>query len=486
MIVDNSKYQFKIRKHLNKRYLSFIAYEKKDEIIILRQLFNYTKNFIIISSLNKNILENSFIEQFFYCNSENFIIKLKKVFEMNEHLFEYDILNSDFSYIVFIKEDSKKNNYFDYFIRCYDFSFLVSQFRKYSFCKLLFLDNNAVLFLSDEKMEMSNYAFFSKNNKFIYGENELCICPFWGIGDYFLLYSIIKEFFIKSKKEIYIPVINNIQIMESKIYFPRNKKVYFDNESMFNFVSSKNFENVYDIHNIFISKYLLEKNANHDIHITSLIKELLQLNQNFDVYKYEEELKKYIINSIDNEEKKYIDDVVSNNVIGVQFFSGIFDEENSIWKTDTSRIWDNKNIDEFYDICLQNDLRIVNLVPMPNEHIPSLGNLSTEGYIYAISKLQLLVGIDSSAGHIASFYNVPSITIFNDNPFTTKKQKSNYRPLRNNISLYPKDNNIASITYDKVFDIVNACKNNSYSLSINLNHIGFNDYFIKSDYGSIK
>ena len=110
---------------------------------------------------------------------------------------------------------------------------------------------------------------------------------------------------------------------------------------------------------------------------------------------------------------------------------------------------------------MKRNIEVINITQSPVSIIPTLKKLSLEGYVYAISKLSLLVGIDSSAGHVASFYNIPSITIFNSNPFYSKDIKSNYRPLRNNISLYTK--NEEKVSFKDVFKLVESCAKNDFN-----------------------
>ena len=89
-----------------------------------------------------------------------------------------------------------------------------------------------------------------------------------------------------------------------------------------------------------------------------------------------------------------------------------------------------------------------------------LRKLSLSGYAYAISKLKMVVGIDSSAGHIAAFYNIPSITLWGgQTPFEAWEAKISFRPLRNNTSIYSSNKDINLISPKTVFKNMKAVLN---------------------------
>ena len=71
--------------------------------------------------------------------------------------------------------------------------------------------------------------------------------------------------------------------------------------------------------------------------------------------------------------------------------------------------------------------------------------------------MKLVVGMDSSGGHIASFSDVPSITIWQRHAFTPDSTyKRSYRPLRKNISLYSDEITAQCITPRLVFDVMQS------------------------------
>ena len=70
----------------------------------------------------------------------------------------------------------------------------------------------------------------------------------------------------------------------------------------------------------------------------------------------------------------------------------------------------------------------------------------------------MVIGIDSSAGHIASFYNIPSITLWGGfSPVKFWNSYNGYRALRKNYSIVPCDQNLRSVKYDVVYDVLTKC-----------------------------
>lgn len=77
--------------------------------------------------------------------------------------------------------------------------------------------------------------------------------------------------------------------------------------------------------------------------------------------------------------------------------------------------------------------------------------------MYLISKIDCMIGIDSCCGHIAALFNIPSITLWNDqtpSEFVSEMIKISFRPLRKNYSIVPKNGDISSIDYYLVYEIM--------------------------------
>ncbi len=123
----------------------------------------------------------------------------------------------------------------------------------------------------------------------------------------------------------------------------------------------------------------------------------------------------------------------------------------------------------FVNICKQQGLDLLALNPNPYDidlGILQLRQMSTAAYAYTISKLTLLVGIDSSAGHIASFYNIPSITIWGkQSPVDAFDKPISFRAMRKNFSLWSENMDINCITPELVIKKIQNYLNGMLKLS---------------------
>lgn len=128
---------------------------------------------------------------------------------------------------------------------------------------------------------------------------------------------------------------------------------------------------------------------------------------------------------------------------------------------------------EFVNLCNDAQIKLLTFSnhPYTDIQVERLKNVSVLGFIYAISKLKLLVGIDSSGGHIAACYKVPSITVWGKQTpeyfynigikqENLKHNKISYIPLRKNISIWSKDRCIEKvgfkIVFDKMLEVING------------------------------
>ena len=152
--------------------------------------------------------------------------------------------------------------------------------------------------------------------------------------------------------------------------------------------------------------------------------------------------------------------------MALQYFTGSYDDVNDIWVTNTYRNWDQENIKKFVELCNQSNIEVIIFSGQPyyNINIKKIRTDSILSYIYALSKIKVLVGIDSSGGHIASFYNIPSITIWGkqthmfyqitDTSISEKKASDfriSFRPIRRNVSIYSRKRSTNMVLADKVF-----------------------------------
>jgi len=180
-----------------------------------------------------------------------------------------------------------------------------------------------------------------------------------------------------------------------------------------------------------------------------------------DCYRHSGVLQGKIMEKVGEEEKKYINGLVEGKKynIGFQYFTGAFNVQENKWYLD-DRKWDGKNVKKFIAKCKKRGMNLIALNYETYEPDPLLQGfctkkLSIPGYALLISKMDLVVGMDSSPGHIASFYGVPSITLWGkSSPLKLYHTYVGYRALRKNYSIIAKNGELSSIGYRTVFSAV--------------------------------
>ena len=458
MIEDKNLYDMKLTEQYNStdKEVYLLVFDKNFEPNIVKELIKYTKNFIVlltdaISGVNSKTCNK------YYCDKENMQIVLSSIFN-NEH-FEYEFSLSDsneYSCILFVQENKLDSSYSSYMSRCANFSWLCSKNSKFHFYDFYFYNSVAVVRLSDAIEENKDFDILniSLEGSKIYKKKIMLLTPFFGIGDYFIMFSLIYEYLLRISvnfTEIYLPVIcsDKFSMMNCDSYFTGFKKLYFDNECIYNYCLSSSAKNVVSMYNIFRENCYKHFYKSSYKHITSIIRDILDINNDFNIYEHNSVLYKNVVAFLSDDERNYIDSLLlEKEYVGFQFFTGAFDEKTNVWVAETDRFWNETNISKFIDKCEEFGIKILvlNQNPYINSSSMCLKKLSVEGYIYAISKLKLVVGIDSSAGHIASFFNIPNITLWGgQTPFeiniagTDEYFKVGYRSLRKNISIYSKN-----------------------------------------------
>lgn len=466
MILDNDSFNLMMNKYNMKQpkdtYL--IAFNKDDELLVVSRLIKYTKNFLILLTDSIDAVPVRLMNHQYLCNKDNIDRVLERIFKQNETDFDnVSDYTSCLSYIVFVKEaESLQYLYDNYYTRCYNFRFMVSQLKKFSLYDFNFYNYVAIPRLS------TFLDYESKPIKMFVNQNIIKIektffGPFLGIGDFFIMYSIIYEYCLNKLHDVYFPIIDFVPIMNSKLYFPDFKKVYFDNEAIYNFCFSVKNEEILNIYSIFEENNYFQ---NTNKHIVDVVKSILNTDKPKDIYKYNFILSESIFSNINKREKDYIDHLIYNNrFIGMQLFSGVYAEKKGCWKSVTNRNWSEKRIREFVNLCKKQNYQLICLSKLPYEidNLLCMDEVSVEGYAYAISKLSLVVGIDSSAGHIASFFNIPSITVWGSHmPFGRGNKNVSFRPLRKNISIYSDDPVLLDIDPLYVISIIKGVIQNKY------------------------
>jgi len=192
-----------------------------------------------------------------------------------------------------------------------------------------------------------------------------------------------------------------------------------------------------------------------------------RLNIHIDeAYKHSDVLKNIILDNMPAQEKRHIDDLLGERqYVGFQFYTGKQSEYRNEFYYEDRRVWDEENVRSFLELCQNNSMDVVILTPHPYKGLSACLNLpktTVYSYAYAISKLKFVVSIDSSAGHIASFYNIPSLTLWgNTSPLETMDNLTiGFRPLRNNFSIVSKSKSMKNIKGEYVYDVLHTLTQN--------------------------
>jgi hypothetical protein len=444
----------------------YISYNKVDEMKIIEKLYKYNKTFFILHT-NSN--------RFFH-KSNTYCLCYDNI-DINNLYNQYKEINVDY---VEAKKEKAKNNYTSYiyffavpnyrdnenYVKYYNnlFGYCIDKYmldnveNEYLYNNYIIYEKNVILRFCDSKFYEENFE-----------EKRCIISLLGGIGDIFIEYSIIYQFIMEYKKvgvEVCIVLDGPTTNLPELLFDDIAILIYFYNEKIFKYwIEHSNivfFKKVYDIFNN------LEKDADHTINI---YKRLLNQDDNCSYYKYNDILSEIIKKNVTKDELDYINGITinANKIIGLQFFTGNYDILEEKWMIG-NRKWDIDNVLNFINKCDENNIKVLILNPSsPYDDLLlnlSLKPMSVPAYVYTISKLNLIVGIDSSGGHIASFYNIPSITLWGSTtPIIYYESYNGYRPLRKNFSIVASNKNVSSINYEVVFDITKKILDNTLLLS---------------------
>lgn len=278
----------------------------------------------------------------------------------------------------------------------------------------------------------------------------------YGVGDFFLLSSIYYELIRQHKEKgntVYIEFFERKDELHSRtkdmceLFFQSEASyICFQNKKLHTMLMENKENLIFPLIDINDG---IRVEHEHPDHIVNMVQEYLwQGKLHISPYKYEDTLKKILRESLSKEEKDLVDCYCKKNhkLIGIQFYSGKYMEKQGIWQDETPKNWDIKNVLKFCKLCKENNIELVNLSPNPymdviKDYVIALPQMSLVGYIYLISKLYYLVGIDSSANHIAAFYNIPHLTLWWNQLVHRQAHDINtnwcFRSLRNDYSLVP-------------------------------------------------
>lgn len=472
-IMDRNIYRATIaKKNIRNLNIQLLEFDRNIEYHIVKKIMRYTHNFIILLTDSEEKI-TVYKYQKHVCSLRNIDNILSNIFCGKIYSETESVTNiTNKEYIIFVSKDYGTGRYTSYYgtnVNSFHFTYLIDNLKHFHLYDYYFYDSHAIVRLANGGR--SDGVKIIDNNKLQDG-SKIVLSPLVGIGDYFMMFSILYEYVVRQSRkgiEVYFTVVdNNIPIISLlSVMFPQNKCVRFDNGSMYNYCLSVENKEVISLATIHIRECMEGKYNVQGYHITDTIKEILGIEADFPIYKHSKYLMERIISSLSKEEKKYIDTFFEKtNYVALQYFTGSYDDVNDIWVTNTYRNWDQENIKKFVELCNHSNIEVIIFSGQPyyNINIKKIKTDSILSYIYALSKIKVLVGIDSSGGHIASFYNIPSITIWGkqthmfyqitDTSISEKKASDfriSFRPIRRNVSIYSRKRSTNMVLADKVF-----------------------------------
>ncbi len=340
----------------------------------------------------------------------------------------------------------------------YKFKAISSILRGYKIYDTFFYNSEEVVVLTHKSdAREGDIKIFEDGKELRKGE---IITLLGGIGDTFIMFSLIWEAYERNKKkgiDTYILMNEHNRFWQGSDYcfFRALPNLVFNNTVENNFFKSRKADNLKDMNVSFT-----DDNAKG--HIFELTAKVLGIEADIDPYIHREVLEKIIFDSLSAEDKEYVDATIKENTVGLQYFTGQFVD--GVVVANSSRNWGEESVKEFLRLCRENNIDIVvtnGKVYGEGEDVKELKRMKLPGYVYAISKMAMVVGIDSSAGHIASFFGKPTVTIWGkQSPFDAFNKKISFRALKKNYSFWSDDGCCDSIkpemVMEKVLDIMSG------------------------------
>lgn len=360
-------------------------------------------------------------------------------------------------FILFIQEELLPKSYLGVNRKNYNYSLLKNKLVGYKPVKAYSFENQIVIMYSkkDYNTDIENDPKY--------------LIPFEGVGDLFMQYSILHRFIEDEARDCNLSMIciGNNGTVES-LSMLLQQKITLQHISTgakyLDWCTLISKDCIYPLFTDFLEGCKKGgKYSEGEYHIIDIIKDILQVDKNFDPYTCSEFLKQISLDYIPEAEKKYVDELVEGKeYIGFQYYTGSYDPENDVWYGMNGKSWTEEQTVKFTELCEEHEIPLLLLNSSPYKCLKGeqLEKMSLFGYVYAVSKVKALVGIDSSAGHIASFYHKPNITVWGgQSPLKSWGAKVSFRPLCMNYSIIPEDLNSNTVSSDYVFDILNKILN---------------------------
>ena len=461
MIVDKYQYDcFLLKRNMKKNQrIIVLSYDELDEEAICKAVLKYNNNFLVVDS--DDFIRNLGEHIFYNCNKNNVDEVMQGISDKEECERTYIICdvekNDSTHFIIFIQEELLPKSYAGVNGKNYNYSFLKNKLVGYKPVKAYSFENQIVI-----KYSKKDYSIeIKKKSKYL--------IPFEGVGDLFMQYSILRKFIEDTASGYNLSMIcignNGTVELLSTLLQPKIKLLHISTGAKYlDWCTLISRDCIYPLFTDFLEGC---KNGGQysegEYHILDIIKDILKVDKEFDPYTSSEFLKQFILDNIPDTEKKYVDELFEKKeYIGFQYYTGSYDSENNVWYGMNGKNWAEEQAVKFTELCEAHGIPLLLLSNSPYKCMKGnqLEKMSLFGYVYAISKVKALVGIDSSAGHIASFFHKPNITVWGgQSPLKSWGAKVSFRPLCMNYSIISEDLNSYSISSDYVFEVLNKIIN---------------------------
>lgn len=465
------------KKYLRREFSIFdLVIPKNQEKYIVERVLSYTSTFVIVLHPVFQTPLNTIIK--INCDMNSISQVLDAIFcdyALHNHALSAE---EEIIHLIIIKpvHPEQITAYEQLFEKNFMFHQLLHACDKYKLYDFYSYNGQAVVRLCDSQSTKNNWDSlgFYKNGRLLLQDNQLFYTTLEGIGDSFrfgslwiryarhLLSKNINPYFAIVKRHPGGDFIKRVFTEFNFLEFDSLTQRAFCMDSCF----CKNFMNLTDRFECYLAE------VQHKPRLTNyeILNCLLNLPIMDTPYTFKSVMQGRLNEALPTPEKDYVDTLLHKHAfVGLQYFSGAaLNLDKSNWASATYKNWSKENVEQFLEAAVQKSthhILLMNEDPydlnLCLENVKQLKSLSVFGYVYAISKLSALVGIESSGGHIASFYNIPSITLWGGgtSPFIFSGNEYSYRVHRKNVSLIPISGDINQIDGDCVVNVLMAILN---------------------------
>lgn len=354
---------------------------------------------------------------------------MNEIFEDRYEPKDLVVTEGDTYYALFFTVSFTENHMASY----YDYLFIKNELSDHFYENGTMIQDDCLICVYTNKRKRKDFKAVKKDN-ILFLSN--------GIGDLMIIYKLLLSFV--QEKEIKVVVIDNDRNVGNKIV---TLLKLCNNDIRYVCMDNAVFSSIYDnvvLSGSFQECYLVDvretktdygyraKFNNEYIHYYEFVKRIIGDYPEYDVSN--EQIMKKLYQIMSSEEKKSIDHLLSRRqgkMIGIQFYTN-------------PRMIDERILSEeaVLSLCtgVKNDNTLINLTKYPTDEYQNVifdydvSGLSIFGMMYLITKLDLVICIDSCSGHIASFFEVPSITIWNDCNVINDIVHMMWNPYKRNLS----------------------------------------------------